>query len=162
MYFLNVRSYNIFWSYAFPSSNSLWITQYQALTSRISDLFWREVRVRDGGWLPGRLPLPDTRGLVHMRTHRDCDSTHNTCTGSNQTKSQHYVPFFDLPYSAVLIATRITPSSVSWESLWLATAESLSSFLTCHPVKHWKSRNNSQCLMHAYFLILTNIHKMNK
>lgn len=33
--------------------------------------------------------LPDTTGLTNTRTHRDCDHTQRTNTGSNQAKSQH-------------------------------------------------------------------------
>lgn len=33
--------------------------------------------------------LKDTMGLLHTWTHRDCDSTHSTCTRFVPTKSQH-------------------------------------------------------------------------
>lgn len=31
--------------------------------------------------------LPNTREMIHIRTPRDCESTYQTCIGSNQTKS---------------------------------------------------------------------------
>lgn len=33
---------------------------------------------------------PDTTGRMYTWTYRDCESRHKTCTGSNQTQSQHW------------------------------------------------------------------------
>lgn len=57
--------------------------------SRLRDLFGRGDRkiLRVGGG--GRYCVPDTTGLIHTCTHRDCDRAHKACTSSSHRKSQH-------------------------------------------------------------------------
>lgn len=55
------------------------------------------VRARVGGFLEGN-SLPDTTGLIHIWTHKDCDHQYRTCTSSSQTRpamrreGKHKVP----------------------------------------------------------------------
>lgn len=65
---------------------------------------------------PGRQHLLDTTELMHIRIHRDCDSSHKICTGSNQTTSQHWdVNFFPFDFSRQ--AFSVKQSWLSWISL---------------------------------------------
>lgn len=67
------------------------------LLSRLGDLrgVTKAVRARQNGGCQGNSVFQTIRTAAHM-THRDCGSTHKTCTGSSQMGAQHWKGKVDL------------------------------------------------------------------
>lgn len=120
--------------------------QYQACTSRIRDLFWKGIRVRGGSWLLGSC-LFQTQQAWYTYKLTETVAAH-TIPVQVQTRQNpstmdlflifHTVLCWLLPYhskSGQLRESLTSHSSVS------VSEESFPPFLTCQPVKLWKTAN---------------------
>ena len=71
------------------------------LPSRLRDIWGRRDRkiVRVRRWMtPKKQQHSNIIIVIHIWTHRDCDSTHRLCTGSSQTVSQQWKEEVDMEF----------------------------------------------------------------